>query len=61
MKTWALLALTVFLFALSGDIRASRNVKCCHGCERYHCKRSNCGDICNLGPACRGCWTDCSN
>ena len=30
--------------------------KCCHGCGSYGCNRTNCGNKCTEGPACRGCW-----
>lgn len=35
--------------------------KCCHGCGSYGCNRTNCGDKCNEGPACRGCWKTCED
>jgi hypothetical protein len=37
----------------------NRNVKCCHGCEGYYCKSSNCRNVCGNGPKCQGCWKDC--
>jgi hypothetical protein len=27
----------------------------------YGCNRTNCEDICNEGPACRGCWKSCED
>jgi hypothetical protein len=51
-----LVALVFFTVAGRG---IPANVKCCHGCGQYHCKKANCGDNCQQGPNCRGCWTDC--
>jgi hypothetical protein len=60
MKRWILVASIAFALLsgwTGGD--SPKNVKCCHGCDRYHCKKANCGDTCKQGPNCRGCWTDC--
>lgn len=40
---------------------ASERKQCCHGCGSYGCNRKNCGEKCNEGPNCRGCWTSCKD
>lgn len=52
----ALIGLLVLplLFA-AGDAR----VQCCHGCGSSYCNHENCGDRCQKGPHCQGCWKSC--
>jgi hypothetical protein len=50
--------LAVFsLLCLSGA--SADRTQCCHGCGSYGCNSRNCGDKCNSGPHCSGCWKSC--
>jgi len=61
MRRWMIVgSIALALLSSWGAAGSPGNVKCCHGCGRYHCKKANCGDTCQQGPDCRGCWTDCN-
>jgi hypothetical protein len=47
--------LLILALALPLTGAPSRTV-CTHGCHSKYCKKSHCGDKCQKGPACRGCW-----
>jgi hypothetical protein len=52
-------ALIVLAFFASVCMAVPKNMKCCHGCGQYHCKKANSGDSCQQRPNYRGCWTEC--